>query len=168
VAISLTRFYVYLSAFMYIHQRQIYFQDTDAAGVVYFANALSMCHEAYEAALAEFGLDVRYFFSNRGDTAVPVTHAEIDFYQPVFCGDRLLIQVLPERQSPHAFQINYNLFANCMVELADLIDQSGQFNPNQKPCAKGMTQHVCISTSDRRKADLPEALSNWLDRHQDC
>ncbi|AFY71360.1 1,4-dihydroxy-2-naphthoyl-CoA hydrolase [Thalassoporum mexicanum PCC 7367] len=144
---------------MYIHQRQIYFKDTDAAGVVYFANALSICHESYEAALRDFGVDVREFFSDRGGYAVPIVHAEIDFYQPVFCGDRLVIQVLPEQRSLYSFQINYQIFANCE---ADLVAQDIQLNAKQKPCAKAITQHVCISTSDRRKTELPDQLTQWL------
>jgi hypothetical protein len=32
--------------------RTVRLADTDAAGVVYFARTLSICHEAYEAALA--------------------------------------------------------------------------------------------------------------------
>ncbi|MDJ0549913.1 MAG: 1,4-dihydroxy-2-naphthoyl-CoA hydrolase, partial [Microcystis aeruginosa] len=30
------------------YERLIYLADTDAAGVVYFAHLLSICHEAYE------------------------------------------------------------------------------------------------------------------------
>jgi 1,4-dihydroxy-2-naphthoyl-CoA hydrolase len=159
---------------VYIHRRQIYFKDTDAAGVVYFANALSMCHEAYEAALADFGINVRQFFSNRGDTAMPIVHAEIDFYQPIFCGDRLLIQVMPELRSPYSFQISYTLFANCNTDSLPQLNQLEQLNQSErlaklkqiisplKPCAKGMSEHVCISTGDRRKTELPEAIRNWL------
>ena len=33
-------------AFAYYYT--VRFQDTDAAGVVYFANVLRICHEAYE------------------------------------------------------------------------------------------------------------------------
>jgi 1,4-dihydroxy-2-naphthoyl-CoA hydrolase len=48
------------------YERIIHFPDTDAAGVVFFANYLSICHEAYEEALADAGLPVRTFFSDQG------------------------------------------------------------------------------------------------------
>jgi 1,4-dihydroxy-2-naphthoyl-CoA hydrolase len=56
----------------FIYSRTIHFQETDAAGVVYFANLLALCHEAYEASLAEAGVDLRQFFSSGGEVAVPV------------------------------------------------------------------------------------------------
>ena len=34
------------------YSRSVRFADTDAAGVVFFANYLALCHEAYEEALA--------------------------------------------------------------------------------------------------------------------
>ncbi|MFS8118916.1 MAG: acyl-CoA thioesterase, partial [Microcoleus sp.] len=41
------------------YTRTVRFQDTDAAGVVYFANVLAMCHEAYEASLAASGINLK-------------------------------------------------------------------------------------------------------------
>ncbi|MBD2021122.1 1,4-dihydroxy-2-naphthoyl-CoA hydrolase, partial [Leptolyngbya sp. FACHB-36] len=43
----------------FVYSRTVRFSDTDAAGVVYFASALSICHEAYEASLAAVGVDLR-------------------------------------------------------------------------------------------------------------
>ena len=45
-------------------RRVIRFQETDAAGVVYFANLLALCHEAYEASLAHAGIALKPFFFN--------------------------------------------------------------------------------------------------------
>ena len=36
----------------FTYARTVHFPDTDAAGVVFFPNYLSICHEAYEEALA--------------------------------------------------------------------------------------------------------------------
>ena len=44
------------------YPRTIRFADTDAAGVVYFAQILSICHEAYEASLQASGIELRQFF----------------------------------------------------------------------------------------------------------
>jgi len=32
----------------FTYSRTVHFADTDAAGVVFFANFLAICHEAYE------------------------------------------------------------------------------------------------------------------------
>lgn len=42
----------------FAYSRHIHFRDTDAAGVVFFANYLALCHEAYEEALAAAGLEI--------------------------------------------------------------------------------------------------------------
>jgi len=72
--------------------RTIRFADTDAAGVVYFASLLSICHEAYEASLLRIGVDMRQFFSG-SSIALPIVHAEIDFFQPLMCGDQIQISL---------------------------------------------------------------------------
>ena len=71
----------------FVYQRKIRFRDTDAAGVMYFTNALSICHEAYEESLMHCGIDLRHFFAN-GEMAVPITHASIDYRRPSYCGQR--------------------------------------------------------------------------------
>ncbi|MEM6398800.1 MAG: thioesterase family protein, partial [Cyanobacteria bacterium P01_D01_bin.116] len=62
----------------FTYNRTIRFQDTDAAGVVYFANVLAICHEAYEASLESLGIDIKQFFTN-SSTAFPIIHADVDF-----------------------------------------------------------------------------------------
>lgn len=41
----------------YAYRRTIHLADTDAAGVVYFAQLLHICHEAYEICLIGNGMD---------------------------------------------------------------------------------------------------------------
>lgn len=47
----------------FVYHRTIRFQDTDSAGVVYFANTLAMCHEAYEESLMASGIQVQKFLA---------------------------------------------------------------------------------------------------------
>lgn len=46
----------------FIYSRKIHFADTDSAGVVYFSNLLSICHEAYEEVLLSLGINLSNFF----------------------------------------------------------------------------------------------------------
>ncbi len=62
----------------FIYHRTIHFPDTDAAGVVFFANYLSICHEAYEEALAAAGVEMRSFFTASG-VVVPITKSNADY-----------------------------------------------------------------------------------------
>ncbi|MGL4378427.1 MAG: acyl-CoA thioesterase [Microcoleaceae cyanobacterium] len=131
---------------LFIYSRTIRFQDTDAAGVVYFANVLAICHEAYEASLAASDINLKTFFTTP-DLAIPIIHASVDFYRPMFCGDRVLIHLTPQYVSDNEFEIVYQLF------LAE--------NPD-KPLAKAITKHVCIDSINRKRQKLSEKLIKWI------
>ena len=129
----------------FIYARTIRFQDTDAAGVVYFANVLSMCHEAYEASLAASGVDLKQFFG-RGTIALPIVHASADFRQPMFCGDQHSIHLTPTQLSPSKFSIQYAIFA---AESAQQVCQAA-------------TIHIAIQAQKRIRTALPPEIDKWL------
>ncbi|PZO43235.1 MAG: 1,4-dihydroxy-2-naphthoyl-CoA hydrolase [Pseudanabaena frigida] len=133
----------------FIYDRTIKFRDTDAAGVVYFANGLSICHEAYEASLAASGINLKAFFSGEA-IAVPITHASIDFFKPMFCGDRIAISLISTLLSPESFQIDYQLY----------FDES---STEKKAIAKAITKHTCIDTSTRKRCNLSDDLLKWME-----
>jgi 1,4-dihydroxy-2-naphthoyl-CoA hydrolase len=120
--------------------------DTDAAGVIYFASLLSICHEAYEDRLIQSGINLKTFFRNT-ETALPIVHGEIDFFQPLFCGDRIEIKLMPSVINEHSFDISYQIF------LAQSPD---------KTIAQGKTKHVCINTLSRKKISLPDPIRNAI------
>ena len=129
--------------------RTIRFQDTDAAGVVYFAQVLSICHEAYEESLQQAGINVKTFFS-RGAIAVPITHTEADFRRPLMCGDTVTIELIPQAISLKSFAISYTvLLANGQV------------------AATASTRHVCINTATRQRCQLMLELTQWLEQWAD-
>lgn len=134
----------------FLYHRTIHFGDTDAAGVVYFANVLSICHEAYEASLACEAIDLRAFFSGQ-DIAVPIVHAEVDFRQPLFCGEQYLVQLIPNQLSDNKFELNYLFFGS-------------EINENWLSRAK--TIHLCINAKTRERQRLPDYLLHWLERYE--
>jgi 1,4-dihydroxy-2-naphthoyl-CoA hydrolase len=136
------------SSMPFSHHYTVRFRDTDAAGVVYFANVLAICHEAYEASLAASGIEARSFFRHPS-AAVPIVHASVDFLRPVSCGDRLIVQLIPRPLPENSFEIAYEIFA----------DPKGD-----RPLAKALTRHVCIDPDRRKRRSLPVILQNWLDR----
>lgn len=126
-----------------VYQRTIRFQDTDAAGVVYFANILAMCHEAYEESLAASGINLKLFFTNP-DIAIPIIHASVDFFRPMFCGDRVFIHQHPQQIGVDKFEINYTI------------------STGNQQLAKAITRHVCINPVSRKKQNLPDELMQWF------
>ncbi len=131
----------------FTYPRTIRFQDTDAAGVVYFAQGLAICHEAYEASLAEAGIEPQSFFLT-GDCIFPITHAKIDFYQPMRCGDRIIVSLTAQPIHESSYAVTYQIHAcdrsdRCLVE--------------------AMTRHVCLQTKTGQKVLIPPNLQKWLD-----
>lgn len=127
------------------YARTVHFKDTDAAGVVYFANILVICHEAYEYSLLEMGFDLKLFFSSLGGFVVPIVQAQADFLQPIFCGDRLLINVKPQQLDSYSFQVSYKVT-----------------NEHSRLLSIAQTKHICIHSSDRTKYHIPPELKHWI------
>jgi 1,4-dihydroxy-2-naphthoyl-CoA hydrolase len=128
----------------FTYHRTVRFQDTDAAGVVYFANVLAICHEAYEASLGASGIHLKDFFTHPS-VAFPIVHASVDFFRPMFCGDRLAVKLMPQQLSEDRFEVTYEVIVDEVI------------------VAKTLTKHVCIDTSSRRKRELPDEIRNWLE-----
>ena len=133
-------------AFNYV--RRIYLSDTDAAGVVYFAKGLEICHQAYEESLASAGIDLNQMI-REGVTALPIVRAEIDFLRPIFCGDRIRVGLDPSLVNSSEFAIAYQI-----SPVDDL----------ERVLVKAKTQHVCINPRIRQRMDLSAVMLEWLDR----
>ncbi|GET43085.1 acyl-CoA thioesterase [Microseira wollei] len=129
----------------FTYTRTIRFQDTDAAGVVYFANVLAMCHEAYEASLAASGINLKLFFSNQA-VAIPIVHASVDFFRPMFCGEQINIYLTSKQLTREKFETVYQIV---MAESEQLV-------------AKAISRHVCIDPIGRTRKQIPAEMMQWL------
>ena len=134
----------------FCYERTIRFHETDAAGVVYFANLLTLCHEAYEASLSANAVDLKGFFSGAADLAVPIAHTKADFFQPLFCGDAIAITLTANLLTESSFEVSYR-FTQVSNPLAS------------RPLATAITRHVCISAADRQRMPLPSFLLRWIE-----
>jgi len=128
------------------YDRTVHFADTDAAGVVFFANYLAICHEAYEESLAASGVDLRRFFADHG-VVIPVTRSEAEYSRPLACGDRLRVSVQPALLSDDAYEIRFEIT---------------RLGPPAKRAGRVRTEHVCISSATRGRKALPEPLLGWV------
>ena len=131
----------------FTYNRTIHLQDTDAAGVVYFANVLCICHEAYEASLEASNIHLKAFFTHP-PVAFPVVHANVDFFRPMCCGDKLEVSLIPHKLGVNKFEVNYEIMVeNVLV-------------------AKAVTRHVCIDAVSRSKQDLSAEMIQWLETNR--
>ncbi len=135
---------------VFSYARTIHFPDTDAAGVVFFARYLFICHEAYEESLAAAGVNLGTFFADTG-LVLPIAKSEATYLRPLACGDKLRVEVEPTRLGENSFALDYTLW-----KLAPR-------GTPAKRAAVARTEHVCIASKTRERQPLPAALAAWLD-----
>jgi len=134
----------------FAYARTVHFPDTDAAGVVFFARYLSICHEAYEESLSAAGVPLATFFTDHG-VVVPVAKSEASYLRPLLCGEKIRVEVTPSRLSENSYAVDYVIWK---IGAAD------------KRAAVARTEHVCISSTTRERLPLPAALAAWLEANR--
>jgi len=73
---------------------RVYYEDTDAAGVVYYANYLRFMERARTEWLSALGFELATVEREHG-VVFAVHHVDIRFHQPARLGDRLEVTVAP-------------------------------------------------------------------------
>jgi 1,4-dihydroxy-2-naphthoyl-CoA hydrolase len=128
------------------YTRTIRLADTDAAGVVFFARTLAICHEAYEEAIAAAGIDLRNLLG-AADVIVPIAKSEAEYLRPLRVGDKVRISVAHEALSANAFAIRFEIV---------------KLGPPEKVAARVRTEHVCTSLAKRERVAMPAAVAAWV------
>ena len=136
-----------MGAMPFTYSRTVRFADTDAAGVVFFANYLAFCHEAYEESLAASGIELKEFFQNTG-VVVPITRSEAEYLRPLVPGEKLRITVVPELLSTNSYAVRFEIY---------------KLKPVEKLAARIRTEHVATSPATHARLDLPTVLAAWVD-----
>jgi 1,4-dihydroxy-2-naphthoyl-CoA hydrolase len=127
------------------YERTIRFADTDAAGVVFFANYLSICHEAYEESLIAAGIELDAFFRDER-VIVPIARCESEYLRPLKAGDRIRVRLEPKVLKPDTFEIRFEIV---------------RLGPPEKAAGRVRTEHVCLSADTRQRTTLPPGLARW-------
>ena len=94
---------------MFTYQRIVRMRDTDATGVLYFANQLQIALEAFEAYLEKHHFSVGEMV-RKGDFLLPIVHAESDFFAPIFLGDELDVELVVGKVGTTSFTVNTTFF----------------------------------------------------------
>ena len=76
----------------------VYYEDTDMAGIVYYANYLRFIERARFEIASEIGLDQNKMYAQ--GLVFVVRHLEADFLSSAKLGDQLTVQTSHEKQSP--------------------------------------------------------------------
>lgn len=83
---------------------RVYYEDTDAAGVVYYANYLRFMERARTEWLSHLGIELAELEKHER-TVFVVTRVEMDYLLPARLGDRLSVTVEPVKISGASFTV---------------------------------------------------------------
>jgi 1,4-dihydroxy-2-naphthoyl-CoA hydrolase len=118
--------------------------DTDAAGLIFSANIIRICHQAYEAFLERIGFGMARLFKER-TMGLPIVHIEADFARPLSAGDKVEILTRVAQLGETSYRMAY-----------ELRDTSGEI------CATAATVQVCVDPRTRQPMELPPAFRKAL------
>ncbi len=122
---------------------KIRLHDTDAAGVIFFANQFKIIHDAYEELLEKVGWSFRRMLKDK-KYFLPIVHAESDFKTPVIVGDKFVINVKVGHIGNTSFSLEYTL------------------KRGKTLVGTAKTVHVTINQKNHKKVPLPSTLRHGL------
>ena len=71
---------------------RVYYEDTDAGGIVYHSNYLNFAERARTELVREMGISQRVLLEDGEGTAFAVRRAEMDFLRPAKLDDLLVVE----------------------------------------------------------------------------
>jgi 1,4-dihydroxy-2-naphthoyl-CoA hydrolase len=122
--------------------------DTDAAGILFFANQFIFIHDTYEELLRQLGFSITAALRN-GSFIVPIVHAESQYLKPLTVGDEITVTVQVAKIGETSFVLEY-----------ELLGDDGQ------SVGKAKTVHVAVDKQTQNKIALPEKLQRALKAFQ--
>lgn len=132
---------------MFECKRKIRLYDTDAAGLLFYANQLHVVHDTLEEFFEEAGMPVRTFMGKR-DYLFPVVHVESSYFAPLTTGDVVTVQMNVRNLGTTSFTFHYRITS-----------------PTGEPCGEAAVTHVVLDSDRRSKRPIPDELRRVLEAH---
>ena len=118
--------------------------DSDAAGVVFFANVFRIAHDVYEQFLKQLGYSFPERFAG-GDFIIPIAHAEADYLRPLRVGDMVEITAAVAEIGDSSFIMKFQI-----------VDSENRLLATVK------TVHVAVDGRTFHRMTLPEDFKKRL------
>ena len=131
-------------------KRTVRFGETDAAGVVHFLELFRWCHETWEESLENYGIVLQEIFPTNQinisqlDVALPVIYCEANYFQPLYVGDTINIELNTEKINESSFVLRF------------------EFKKNGEKIGTTSIKHVSINPITREKCALSKQINLWL------
>lgn len=120
--------------------------DTDAAGVLFYANQFRIIHDAYQSFLKKIGIDFKEMF-RKSDFFIPIVHAEADFKLPLKVGDEIETALSISKIGSSSFTLDYII-----------TDNEGSVVGTAK------TVHVTCDSGSMKKIRLPKKIKDGINK----
>ena len=131
-------------------KRTVRFGETDAAGVVHFLELFRWCHETWEESLEKYGIVLQEIFpttqinTSQLDLALPVVKCEANYFQPLYVGDTINIELNPEKIDDSSLVLRF------------------KFKKNGETIGTANIKHVSINPITRDICELSKQINLWL------
>lgn len=127
-----------------VSEREVKFQEVDAAGTIYYAKTFEYFGDVYLDLLTSAGLDVPRMLAERA-LAAPIIHAEADYIAPLVFGDRVRVELVLAHLGATSTRYGYRVIKT-----------------NGAVAAIGHTQHVWVDGQSFKPVPVPEPLRRYL------
>ena len=125
---------------------QVRFRESDAAGILFFANLFDLAHDCFEDFIVACGLPWDEWFKSQ-EFIVPIRHTCCDFFAPLLPGQKYQIQVTVSELKSSSFELKY------------------AFMKGDKIHAELKMVHVFVNKSTGQKMDIPARIQPALKAH---
>lgn len=132
------------SKLMFIHHTKVRMNDTDTAGVLFFANQFRFVHDAFEEYAESLGLGFAKVLKEKPYLFV-IRHAEAEYLLPLGVGDDIKVELSIERVGESSFSVSYRLFSQ------------------EQLIGTAKTTHVTLDKASRKKIRLPDEIRSLLE-----
>ncbi|MGE4169990.1 MAG: acyl-CoA thioesterase [Candidatus Margulisiibacteriota bacterium] len=130
----------------FLSSQTVKMYDTDAAGILYFANQFRFAHDAFEELMASEGLSFQRLFDHEPYIFV-IVHAESDYFSSLKVGDGIQVKTWISYIGESSFHISYDVFKGEVLT------------------GRAKTVHVCIGKASRAKQSLPDEIRALLNKY---
>lgn len=121
--------------------------DTDAAGLIFYANLFRICQYVYEAVLADIGYSLPVLFERR-TMGMPLVHVEGDFEQPLTVGMKVEVRARVEHIGNSSYRMAYEIWSEKLGRTA-----------------AAATVQVCVDLKTGASMPLPEDFRKALQKY---
>ncbi len=132
---------------MYKYESYVKLPETDAAGIVFFANYIRLAHDVYEKFIEEIGFSL-YHVITEADFYLLIAHTEADYKQPLKLNEKYSVHLNVEKIGKTSFTLSYE-FYNSKNELAAVVK----------------TVHVTVKKTTGKPVLIEENLKLNLSKH---